>query len=120
MKKLTNIIILFSLILFLSYRMSYGYTTEHHLVNMGRNLLNVIFSPLKGAIIKGPQEIKKMYSYEVHEREKPYKRGLLRYKIFALWRAPGVELKAIVDGVTNSIVSAGNFFKETLSIVFSD
>lgn len=119
MRKLINIIILLSLILFLSQK-SYAYTTEHHLVNMGRNLLNVVFSPLKGAFIQGPQEIKKMYKYEVYEREKPEKRGLLRYKIFALWSAPAVELKAIIDGLVNSAAAGGKFFKEFLSIPFSD
>jgi len=119
MKKLTNIIIVLSLILFLSGE-SYGYTTEHHLVNMGRDLLNVVASPLKGLFINGPQDVKKMYKYEVDEREKPEKRGLLRYKIFAIWSAPAVELKAIIDGLVNSVASGGKFFKEFLSIPFSD
>lgn len=119
MRKITSIIILLSLILFLCGE-SYGYSTEHHLVNMGRDLLNVVFSPVKGVFINGPRDIKKMYKYEVHEREKPEKRGLLRYKIFAVWSAPAVELKAIIDGLVNSVASGGKFLKEFLSIPFSD
>jgi hypothetical protein len=119
MRRHIKIIILLSLSLFLSGK-SYAYTTEHHLVNMGRDVLNVVFSPLKGAFIQGPHDIKKVYNYEVYEREKPEKRGLLRYKIFAVCSAPAVELKAIIDGAVNSVTSAGKFFKESLCIFFSD
>jgi hypothetical protein len=103
-----------------AFKSAFAYSTEHHLVNMGRDLLNVIASPVKGALFQGPANIKKMYDYEVHGREKPEKRGLLRYKLFALWSAPAVELKAIIDGLVSSVSYAGSFCKEFLSIPFSD
>jgi len=119
MRKIINVIILLGLFLFLSQK-SYAYTTEHHLVNMGRDLLNVVAFPLKAIFILGPQEIKTMYKYEVYEREKPEKRGLLRYKLFAVWSAPAVELRTVIDGLVNSVAAGGKFFKEFLSIPFSD
>jgi hypothetical protein len=115
---LTLILFLF-LILGLS-RNIYAYTTTHHLVNMGRDVLNIIASPVKSIFINGPREVKKMYQYEVHEREKPEKRHLLKHKLFAFWSAPAVETKSIIDGIVDSARFSGKFFKEFLSIPFSD
>ncbi|MDD5347046.1 MAG: hypothetical protein PHT59_00355 [Candidatus Omnitrophica bacterium] len=99
---------------------AYAYSTEHHAVNMGRDLLNVVASPIKAVVYEGPRDIKQMYQYEVYGREKPEKRGLLRYKLFALWSAPAVELKAVINGLVQSVSFAGDFCKELLSIPFSD
>jgi hypothetical protein len=87
---------------------------------MGRDLLNVIASPVKAAFKEGPKDVRTMYQHEVYEREKPEKRGLIRYKLFALFRAPAVELKAIIDGAVTSVSHVGSFCKEFLSIPFSD
>jgi len=112
---------LFLFLIFLLYSPhAWAYTPEHHLVNMGRDLLNVIASPVKAVFKEGPKNIRKMYEYEVYGREKPEKRGLIRYKLFALFRAPAVGLKAIIDGAVSSVSYAGSFCKELLSIPFSD
>ena len=106
--------------LLLSPLTSFSYSIRHHLINMGKNLVEFTFSPLYGVLIKGPKNIKKAYSYEVWGREKPEKRGLLRYRLFAIWRAPGEEIKGIVEGVEKSITAGANFIKELISIFFSD
>jgi len=61
-----------------------------------------------------------MYKYEVYEREKPEKRRLLRYKLFAIISAPAVEIKTVIDGIVDSAAYSGKFCKELLSIPFSD
>jgi hypothetical protein len=99
---------------------SSAYTTEHHLVNMSRDLSNMIAAPVKAVFINGPKAVKKMYKYEVRKREKPEKRDLLRYKLYAVASAPAVETKAIIDGVVSSVTFAGKFLKEFLSIPFCD
>ncbi len=119
MKKIISIILLFCLFITFSGR-CFAYTTPHHLVNMGRDILNVISSPFKALFYKGPQNVKKMYKYEVYEREKPEKRGLLRYKFFAIISAPAVEVKTFIDGIVESAAYSGKFCKELLSIPFSD
>ena len=80
----------------------------------------MVCAPLKGIFITGPQNIKKAYTSEVWDREKPTKRGLLRYKIFALWRAPGEEVKGLIDGLVESAQAGGDLLKNFLSIFFSD
>lgn len=119
MKKIISFTVFLCLCAFLTQQV-YAYTPTHHLVNMGRDLLNVLASPFKAIFIKGPKEVKKMYDYEVHGREKPEKRGLLRYKLFAIWSAPAVEIKSVLDGVVDSVSYAGKFCKELLSLPFSD
>ncbi|MCD6583323.1 MAG: hypothetical protein J7K71_01375 [Candidatus Omnitrophica bacterium] len=99
---------------------SFSYSVRGHLINMGKNLVEFTFSPLYGALIKGPKNIKKAYSYEVWGREKPEKRGLLRYRLFAIWRAPGEEVKGIIEGLEKSIIAGADFIKELISIFFSD
>ncbi len=109
------------LIILTAYFLSaYPYSARHHLINMGKRLVEASTSPLYGAFIKGPKNIKDAYQYEVWGREKPHKRGLLRYKLFAIWRAFGEEAKAIVEGVVGSVKAGGEFLKEFISIFFSD
>ncbi|MFH1655031.1 MAG: hypothetical protein ABH954_00260 [Candidatus Omnitrophota bacterium] len=113
--------ILITAILFLTLTSpSFAYTTIHHFVNMGRDILNAASAPVKAVFINGPKNVKKMYEYEVYEREKPEKRNLLRYKLFAIISAPAVEMKALIDGVVDSVTYTGKFCKEFLSIPFSD
>ena len=91
-----------------------------HIITAGRNLSDAVAAPLKGIFILGPRRIKDAYQYEVHGREKKEKRGLLRYKLFALWRAPGEEVKGIIDGCVDSVHSLGEMTKSIISIFFSD
>ena len=119
MNKLIRIFI--TVILFLTLATpSFAYTTAHHFVNMGRDILNVISSPFKAIFLNGPKNVKKMYKYEVYEREKPEKRNVFRYKLFAIISAPAVEMKALIDGIVDSCTYTGKFCKEFLSIPFSD
>ncbi|MFA6384664.1 MAG: hypothetical protein WCY10_04755, partial [Candidatus Omnitrophota bacterium] len=94
--------------------------TEHHLVNMSRDLANIVAAPVKAVFLNGPRAVKKMYQYEVHGQEKPEKRRLLHHKIYSIVSAPAVETKAVIDGVVSSVTFAGKFLKEFLSIPFSD
>ena len=98
----------------------HAYTTEHHLINMGRDLSNIAASPVKGVFTNGPREVKKMFRYEVFEQEKPENNKRLRSVLFALWSSPSVEIKSIVDGIVDSSRYTGKFIKEFLSIPFSD
>jgi hypothetical protein len=99
---------------------SFASSNRHHAINMGKGLVDVIAKPLNGIFIQGPKDVKQMYRYEVWEREDESKRGLFKYKLFAIWSAPAVEIKAIIDGLVKGVSSAGQFFKEFLSIPFSD
>ncbi len=119
MKKLIRIILVCILVINLP-SLSFAYTTTHHFVNMGRDILNFISAPLKAIFIAGPGNVKKMYKYEVAEREKPEKRNLLKFKLFAIISAPAVEIKALIDGIVESVSYSGKFCKELLSIPFSD
>jgi len=87
---------------------------------MGKDVVKVVSSPLYGMFIKGPKNIKKAYQDEVWGREKKEKRGLLRYKLFVIWRMPGEEIKGIIDGVVESVDAGVHFLKEAISIFFSD
>lgn len=119
MRKLSRIATITTLIVFISCP-AYAYSIRQHLINMGRNLMEVTFSPLYGMFFKGPHNVKEAYNYEVWGREKPEKNGLFRYKLFALWRAPAEETKGIIDGLVDSVKAGGQFSKELLSIFFSD
>ena len=119
MNRLNRILITTCLFLTLTSP-SFAYTTPHHFVNMGRDLLNVVVSPVKAVFVNGPKNVKKMYKYEVYERERPEKRKLFRYKLFAIISAPAVEIKALIDGIVDSISYSGKFCKEFLSLTFSD
>lgn len=119
MAKLVRIILV--CLLCLSFTsLSFAYTTVHHFVNMGRDFLNLISAPFKALFIEGPRNVKKMYKYEVKEREKPEKRDCLKFKFFAVISAPAVETKALIDGIVESVSFSGKFCKEFLSIPFSD
>ncbi len=117
--KRNKVLIIIVLLFSLSFN-AYSSSTRHHLINMGKNLTKCIFSPLYGIFIQGPKNIKEAYQYEVWEREKPEKRGQLRYKLFSLWRAPGEETKGIIDGLVDSTKAGGQVLKEFISIFFSD
>lgn len=120
MKKSDTIAVIFVLFFAFIPLVSYSHSTRHHLIDMGKSLVECVGAPFYHTFVQGPKDVKAEYNYEVWEREKPEKRGLLKYKLFGIWRAPGVEAKAIVDGVVESVKSAGNFVKEFLSIFFSD
>jgi hypothetical protein len=106
--------------LLLCYTEANASSTRHHLINMGKRLIECVSYPLRGVFIKGPANIKAAYQYEVHGREKPEDRGLLRYKLFAIWRSPGEEVKGIIDGLVDGIKSGGQSLKELISIFFGD
>jgi len=118
-KKISAIFIIFILTIFVG-KPVYPYSIRHHLINMGKNLATSVTSPFYGIFIKGPRNIKEAYEYEVWGREKSEKRGLLKYKLFTLRRAPGEEIKGLIDGVVISVKSTGLFLKELVSIFFSD
>lgn len=120
MRKLNRILIIIALIISVSCLQTEAYSTRHHLINMGKNTVKIAFSPLYGLFIKGPKNIKEAYRYEVYGSDKPEKRGLLRKKLFALWRSPGEAAKGLIDGLTDSAAAGGQFLKEFLSIFFSD
>lgn len=116
-KKIAGLLFFF---VFLSIKDAYALSVRHHIYNMGRELVKVVTSPVEGVLIEGPKRIKATYQYEVHGREQPEARGLPQNYLFAFWRAPGEEMKAVIDGVVGSVQAAGNFTKEFLSIFFSD
>ena len=119
MKKV-NIALLTIILLVMLSPQTYPYSIRHHLINIGKGLVETVGSPLYGTFIQGPKNIKNAYNYEVWEREKEEKRGLLRYKLFGIWRAPGEQLKGMIDGVVDSVKGCGKALKNILSIFFSD
>ncbi|MFH1578124.1 MAG: hypothetical protein ABIC18_03525 [Candidatus Omnitrophota bacterium] len=120
MKKFSKITVITALIMSVFCSQTQAYSVRHHLINMGKSLVELTFSPLYGAFVKGPKNIKEAYEYEVYGSEKPEKQGLLRKKLFAFWRAPGEETKGLIDGIIGSTKAGGRFLKEFLSIFFSD
>ena len=120
MKKINKIIILIILTISVTCYPAHAHSIRHHLIDMGKNLVKLTFSPFYGVFIKGPRNIKQAYEYEVYGSEKAEKKGLLRKKLFALWRSPGEEAKGIIDGLVDSVKAGGQFLKEFLSIFFSD
>lgn len=120
MRKLSKIILVITLTTFVFCNQASAHSIRHHLIDMGKSLVRLTFSPLYGLCIKGPKNIKAAYEYEVYGSEKPEERGLLRKKLFALWRSPGEEAKGIIDGLVDSAVASGQFLKGFLSIFFSD
>ena len=120
MKKLSRSLIIITLIIFVYSHQARAHSIRHHLIDMGKNLVRLTISPIYGTFIKGPKNIKEAYNYEVYGSEKPEKRGILRKKLFALWRSPGEEAKGIIDGVVDSVKAGGQFLKEFISIFFSD
>ena len=120
MRKLSSSLIIITLIIFVYSHQARAHSIRHHLIDMGKNLVRLTISPIYGTFIKGPKNIKEAYNYEVYGSEKPEKRGILRKKLFALWRSPGEEAKGIIDGVVDSVKATGEFLKEFISIFFSD
>ncbi|MBI4845020.1 MAG: hypothetical protein HY810_00850 [Candidatus Omnitrophica bacterium] len=118
-KKISFLFILF-LLAIIFCRPVYAFSTRHHLINIGKDIVNAPLVILKGVFIKGPKAIKEIYCYEVYGSEKPEKNGWLTKKIFAIWSAPPAEAKAIIDGTVEGIKSVGDAVKETLSIFASD
>ena len=98
----------------------YAKSVRGHIIGAGAELTNVVVAPIKGIVYTGPKNIQKAYDYEVHGREKAEKRGLFRYKMFAVWRAPGEELKATIDGCVEAVSSCGAAVNEIISAIFSD
>ncbi len=107
-------------VFFFFQNMCMALTAKHHLFNTCKDVLNIPLSVLKGVFVYAPQNVKKAYNYEVYQREKPEKRKKLRYKIFAIWRAPGEIVKGVIDGVTEGVLSGAKALKEVISIFFSD
>lgn len=118
-KKFTLLITIFLLTLVYSSN-AYSHSTRHHLIDSAKNLGSAVKAPFKSLLVDGPRTIKETYKYEVWEREKEEDRGQFKYKLFSIWRAPGDEIKAGVDGITNCIKHLGISIKELLSIPFSD
>lgn len=115
-----KIIIIITLIVSAFYSQAYAHSTRHHLIDMGKNIGRCALYPLHGIFIKGPQNIKAAYQYEVYGLEKPEKRGHFHNKIVACWHAIGEEGKGIIDGLTTSVKSGGQALKEFISIFFGD
>ena len=112
--------IIISLILCTYTPLSYAHSARHHLIKATKGIIGAAFSPLYGILIQGPKNIKEAYTYEVYQREKPEKRGQLRYKLFGIWRAPGEEVKGIIDGISDTVTHSTTSLKELVSILFSD
>jgi hypothetical protein len=90
------------------------------MIDTGKNLARLAISPLKGAFVIGPKYVKDAYQYEVYGLEKPEKRGRLRNKLFAIYRAPAEETKGIIDGLVDGVKAGGRALKEFISIFFGD
>ncbi|MCK4249189.1 MAG: hypothetical protein KAV18_04860 [Candidatus Omnitrophica bacterium] len=118
-----RIIIILFISLFISWLAAedaLALSTVHHTINIFKDLGMMAVSPLKGVLVTGPSNVKKAYIYEVYEREDVEDRGLLKYKLFGIWRAPGEELKGIVSGVVEGVDYGGQAIKEFASIFWSD
>lgn len=80
----------------------------------------MVGAPFYAIFYDGPKRIKKAYHDEVWGPEKPEKRGKPMGYLKTVPRAVGEEAKATVDGVTRSVVSAGQAAKELISIFLGD
>lgn len=117
---LKRIILLSLTICFIAPLPSYARSSRNHLIKGTKSIGKAIADPLHGIFVIGPKNIKSTWNYEVHQREKEEDRNRLRGKLFAIWRAPGDEIKGAIDGITNCAKNLGSGFKEYLSIIFSD
>jgi hypothetical protein len=99
---------------------AFALSTVHHLYLISRRLVEVVGGPFYGVFVQGPKNIKTAYQAEVWEQEKTYKNGTLKFKIVGILRAPGEEAKGAVDGITDTVTSAGKAAKEFISIFFGD
>jgi hypothetical protein len=117
--KITATLLISSLIC-LSPPPAYALATAHHLYNTSRRLCETIGGPFYGLLFQGPKNVKDAYFSEVWEQEKSENRGLLRNKLFGIYRAPGEEAKGIITGITDSVTSLGKACIEFISIFFGD
>ncbi|MCP4648485.1 MAG: hypothetical protein GY853_00200 [PVC group bacterium] len=120
MRKIISIWIMLILLITTAGQPVYAFSTRHHLINIGKNLINIPLAPLKGIFIKGPHNIKEIYRYEVYGNEKPEKNGWLIKKLFAVWSAPAGETRGVIDGMVEGVDSAGKVITNTIDIVTSD
>lgn len=91
-------------------------SVRHHLINAGTDLVKMVVAPVKGIFATGPNNIKTAYRYEAYETESPKERS----GFFGIWRAPGEELKGVIDGVTEMVTYGGKVLWELISIPWSD
>ncbi len=99
---------------------AHALSAPHHLYKASRRLVEAVGGPLYGIFYDGPKRMKKAYQEEVWGAEKPEKRGKPIRVLKAVPRALGEEAKATVDGVTQSVVSAGQAAKELISVFLGD
>ncbi|MFA5363356.1 MAG: hypothetical protein WC335_09015 [Candidatus Omnitrophota bacterium] len=99
---------------------AFALASAHHLYNASRRLCETAGAPFYGLLVQGPKNVKDAYVSEVREQEKPENNGLLRNKIFGIYRAPGEEIKGIITGVTDSVTSFGKACIEFISVFFGD
>ncbi len=95
-------------------------SVRHHLIRAWRGVVGMVVTPLEGALMMGPKHVAAAYRYEAYEREESQDRGTVRGKLFGIWRAPGAELKGIVDGVVSAVRHGGEATKELASVIWSD
>lgn len=99
---------------------AYARTPLHHLYLFGRRTAQAVIAPVYGVAVEGPRRVKEAYTYEVWEHEKPEKNGRLSDRAYAVWRAPGEEIKGTLSGIKNSVGYATEAIEHLVSIFFSD
>ena len=119
-KKLFLTAVIFISLIFLPVKLAFSRSTPHHIYNISRRLVETVGAPFYGVFVGGIKNIKKTWHEEVWEQEKPEKRGKFKYKAVAVLRAPGEEIKGIIDGITSGVSSFGSALKEFVSIFFGD
>jgi hypothetical protein len=117
MKKFTTVVVAiaccFSLV-----TPAHARSVRHHLINAGEKLGEAAGAPLHALVVEGPRNIRDAWNYETHG-EQDRKNRLLNI-VIALWRAPGEQIKAVVNGIGRSVSAASEMTVELLSIPFSD
>ena len=99
---------------------AFAKSVRGHLISSCSHLTKALAAPVKGIFVTGPNNVKNTWQYEVAGREKEEKCGALRYKAFAVWRAPGDEIKGVLDGCVECISESGESLKNLVSVFFSD
>ena len=112
-KKLTLIFFLILTIFSLNAPCAYSLSCRHHLINAGKNFIQMLISPVRGIFVTGPENVASAYRCEAYEDETPN-------KFFGVWRAPGEELKGVLDGLVKTVDYGRKFLWELISIPFSD
>ena len=77
MKKIISIYALLLLISFAFCQNSYAFSTRHHLINIGKDIIKTPLSILNAAFIKGPRDIREIFRYEVYGSADQKKRPVL-------------------------------------------